>query len=65
MICYCVVVLRNVGISMQPVNIERILGAANIRPNPSIAGIKNKWIYTSIPLICFQEFHTLNLLGNV
>jgi hypothetical protein len=62
MICYCVVVLRSVRILMQPVNIERTLGNANIRPTPSTAGIKNEWNYTSIPLICFQEFHTFNLL---
>jgi hypothetical protein len=62
MISWCVVVLRSVRISMQPVNIERTLGAANIRPTPSNAGIKNEWIYTSIPLIFFQELHTLNSL---
>jgi hypothetical protein len=49
--------------SLQPVNIERTLEDANIRLTPSIAGIKNEWPYTSIPNICFQEFHTFNLLG--
>lgn len=50
------------GCGLQPVNIERTLGDANIRLTPSIAGIKNEWIYTSIPLVCFEEFHTFNLL---
>jgi hypothetical protein len=62
MISYCVVVLRSVRILMPPVNIERTLGDANNHPAPSIAGTKNERIYTSLPLICFQEFHTLNLL---
>jgi hypothetical protein len=57
-----ILVLRSVRISMQPVNIERTLGAANVRTTPSIVGIKNEWIYTSIPPIRFQEFHTLNSL---
>jgi hypothetical protein len=39
-ICYCVLVLRSVGILMQPVNIEKTLADTNIRPTPSIVGIK-------------------------